>query len=117
MYKPNGGLKDVMMSWGHDEYLYQVLKHNNTTLPEEALYMIRYHSFYPWHTGGDYTHLTTEHDEEMKKHVKQFRYNIIYQYGVIENNFVNNLGFYGENDGVTLSQKTFCKCLRTSQIV
>jgi len=31
-----------MMSWGHDEYMYQVLKHNKTTLPEEALYMIRY---------------------------------------------------------------------------
>lgn len=33
-----------MMSWGHDEYMYQVLKHNKTTLPEEALYMIRYAS-------------------------------------------------------------------------
>jgi len=72
MYEPKCGLSKVMMSWGHDEYLYQVLKHNKTTLPDTALYMIRYHSFYPWHTGGDYTHLTTEQDDEMKKHVKEF---------------------------------------------
>jgi hypothetical protein len=42
VYKTNCGLENVMMSWGHDEYMYQVLKHNKTTLPEEALYMIRY---------------------------------------------------------------------------
>jgi len=41
MYKPNCGLENVIMSWGHDEYMYQVLRHNKTTLPEEALYMIR----------------------------------------------------------------------------
>ncbi len=29
------------MSWGHDEYLYQVLIHNKATLPKEGLYMIR----------------------------------------------------------------------------
>ena len=30
------------MSWGHDEYLFQILKPH---LPLPALYMIRYHSF------------------------------------------------------------------------
>jgi len=34
-------LDNVTMSWGHDEYLYRVLRHNSTTLPDEALYMIR----------------------------------------------------------------------------
>jgi hypothetical protein len=42
MYEPHCGLDKLMMSWGHDEYLYQVLKHNKTTLPEQALYMIRF---------------------------------------------------------------------------
>ena len=57
MYSPNCGLENVMMSWGHDEYLYRVLKnHKNCKLPEEALYMIRFHSFYPWHQSGDYSH-------------------------------------------------------------
>jgi len=40
VYEPNCGLKNVKMSWGHDEYLYQIMK---PYLPEEALYMIRYH--------------------------------------------------------------------------
>ena len=41
MYEPNCGLDKVYVSWGHDEYLYQVLKHNKSTLPEEGMYMIR----------------------------------------------------------------------------
>lgn len=61
------------MSWGHDEYLYQVLKHNKSTLPEEALRMIRFHSFYPWHAGGDYMHLCTEKDKEMMEWVLEFK--------------------------------------------
>ena len=41
------------MSWGHDEYLYLVVR-DQSTLPREALAMIRFHSFYPWHTEGAY---------------------------------------------------------------
>lgn len=49
MYSPKCGLDRCMMSWGHDEYLYRVLSNHPTcTLPEEALYIVRYHSFYPW---------------------------------------------------------------------
>jgi inositol oxygenase len=49
MYSPNCGLNQCLMSWGHDEYLYRVLNNHSTcTLPDEALYIIRYHSFYPW---------------------------------------------------------------------
>lgn len=73
IYEKNCGLENVLMSWGHDEYLYQVLKHNGTTIPEEGLYMIRFHSFYPWHTGGDYKHLTNEKDESMMKWVLEFK--------------------------------------------
>lgn len=73
MYEPNCGLDNLLMSWGHDEYLYRMLKHNKTTLPEQALNMIRFHSFYPWHSGGNYKHLTTEQDEnETKKWVLTF---------------------------------------------
>ncbi|KAJ9589623.1 hypothetical protein L9F63_017208, partial [Diploptera punctata] len=72
MYQPNCGLENVTLSWGHDEFLYQVLKHNKTTLPEEALYMIRFHSFYPWHSGGDYTHLTSEKDKKILPWVLEF---------------------------------------------
>lgn len=44
VYKPGCGLENVVMSWGHDEYMYQVCKNNNSTLPVQALYMIRYFS-------------------------------------------------------------------------
>lgn len=77
MYKPNCGLENLLMSWGHDEYMYNVLKHNKSTLPEHALNIIRFHSFYPWHTGGDYQHLCAPKDEETKKWVLTFnRYDL-----------------------------------------
>ncbi|KAA0200981.1 hypothetical protein HAZT_HAZT001585 [Hyalella azteca] len=41
MYKEGCGLDSILMSWGHDEYMYQVLKHNKSTLPQIALDMIR----------------------------------------------------------------------------
>jgi len=72
MYNPKCGLSNVMMSWGHDEYMYRVLKHNKTTLPDEALYMIRFHSFYPWHSGNDYYHLCEAKDVAMVPWIKEF---------------------------------------------
>ena len=57
------------MSWGHDEYLYHILK---DYLPEPALYMIRYHSFYSQHREGAYDHLMSAHDHEMFKWVEKF---------------------------------------------
>lgn len=69
IYKPNCGLKNVHMSWGHDEYLYQIVK---DYLPEPALYMIRYHSFYSQHREHAYEHLMDDHDREMFKWVDKF---------------------------------------------
>ncbi|MEO8404096.1 MAG: inositol oxygenase family protein [Chitinophagaceae bacterium] len=69
IYKPNCGLRNVHMSWGHDEYVYQMMKSN---LPEPALYMLRYHSFYSWHREGAYDHLLDDHDRDMLKWVKLF---------------------------------------------
>lgn len=72
------------------QYLYHVLK-NQSSLPEDALYMIRYHSFYPyvfpaplfarthahyliyrWHREGAYAHLTNEADERALAAVRAF---------------------------------------------
>lgn len=69
IYSPNCGLDNVSMSWGHDEYLYQMMKDH---LPEPALYMIRYHSFYSQHREHSYEHLMTKHDKEMFEWVKKF---------------------------------------------
>jgi len=72
LYQRGCGLNNLMMSWGHDEYLYQVLKHNGSTIPTEGLYAIRFHSFYPWHTGNDYEYFEDETDKRMKKWVNEF---------------------------------------------
>ncbi len=69
IYEPHCGLENVKMSWGHDEYLYQIMKDH---LPEPALYIIRYHSFYAQHKEGAYAHLMNEKDHEMFEWVKKF---------------------------------------------
>ena len=69
VYQPGCGLRNVHLSFGHDEYLYHVTKRY---LPEPALYMIRYHSFYPWHREGAYTNLMDRHDQEMLPWVQKF---------------------------------------------
>ncbi|KAL2074085.1 hypothetical protein VTL71DRAFT_7863 [Oculimacula yallundae] len=71
IYEKGCGMDNVMLSWGHDEYLYHVFK-DQSELPEEALAMIRYHSFYPWHTGGAYTYFMDEKDERMLEAVRAF---------------------------------------------
>lgn len=71
IYSPGCGLDKVMLSWGHDEYLYHIAK-EQSTLPDEALAMIRYHSFYPWHSAGAYQELMDDHDKEMLRAVKAF---------------------------------------------
>jgi inositol oxygenase len=69
IYEHGCGLKNVHMSWGHDEYLYQIVK---DYLPEPALYMIRYHSFYSQHREEAYNHLLDDHDREMFEWVHKF---------------------------------------------
>ena len=69
VYTEGCGLRNVHMSWGHDEYVYQMMKNY---LPESGLYMLRYHSFYAWHREGAYDHLLDDHDREMLKWVKLF---------------------------------------------
>lgn len=69
IYEPHCGLNNVHMSWGHDEYIYQLMK---DYIPEEGLYMLRYHSFYAQHRESAYDHLLNEHDQNMFKWVKLF---------------------------------------------
>lgn len=69
IYSEHCGLDQVDLSWGHDEYMYQVTR---DYLPEEALYMIRYHSFYPAHREGAYEYLMNDHDKEMFRWVREF---------------------------------------------
>ena len=72
MYPPHCGLKNLQFAYGHDEYMYQMLKHNKTTIPEEGLAMIRYHSCYPLHKEGEYKELLAPGDEELLEWVRAF---------------------------------------------
>ncbi|KAK7222869.1 hypothetical protein V2G26_010872 [Clonostachys chloroleuca] len=60
-----------MLSWGHDEYLYHIVK-DQSIIPTEGLAMIRYHFFSPWHREGAYHELMNDKDQEMLKAVLAF---------------------------------------------
>lgn len=72
IYSKGCGLDKCTVSYGHDEYLYQVLQRSGHNLPVEALYMIRYHSLYAWHRDGCYLDLENSMDRKMKQWVKKF---------------------------------------------
>lgn len=78
VYEQGCGLDRVHLSWGHDEYLYHVVK---DFLPEEALAMIRYHSFYAAHREGEYTHLMNARDRELMDWVRAFNPYDLYSKG------------------------------------
>jgi inositol oxygenase len=69
VYQENCGLDNVDLSWGHDEYIYMVTR---DYLPEEALYMLRYHSFYPGHLERAYDFLMDDKDRAMFEWVRKF---------------------------------------------
>ena len=74
IYDEHCGLDKVTLSWGHDEYMYLVARE---FLPAEALYMIRYHSFYPGHSSHAYDALFDDQDREMFDWVRRFnRYDL-----------------------------------------
>ena len=74
IYEYGCGLDKLNITFGHDEYLYQVLQQNNDKhrLSEKYMNIIRYHSFYPWHTGGNYYCFMKEKDKGILKDVNNF---------------------------------------------
>jgi inositol oxygenase len=78
VYERHCGLENVTLSFGHDEYLYHVTK---AYLPEEAQYIIRYHSCYPIHREGAYGHLMNKKDHLLFEAVKTFNPYDLYSKG------------------------------------
>jgi inositol oxygenase len=72
VYSEGCGLDNVLMSWGHDDYMCMVAKENKTTLPSAALFVIRYHSFYSLHKSGAYKYLLNAEDVENLKWLQIF---------------------------------------------
>lgn len=75
IYSQGCGLENVHMSWGHDEYLYHVVK---KYLPQEASYIIRYHSFYATHREDGYEYLRNDTDKKMLGWLKLFSHYDLY---------------------------------------
>ena len=72
IYEKNCGLDNLRISFGHDEYLYMVLKGNtNHKLDQKYLNIIRYHSFYPWHTHNSYKYFMNTEDITTLLNVKK----------------------------------------------
>jgi inositol oxygenase len=91
IYEEGCGLDRVHLSWGHDEYLYQVVREY---LPEEALAMIRYHSFYAAHREGAYAHLMTARDWELFAWVRAFNPYDLYSKGAARPDVARLRPFY-----------------------
>ena len=67
-----GGLANALVSWGHDEYMFQVLRQNSAAhaLPPRYWNAIRFHSLYAWHTHGYYRHLMSPADHATLRDVQ-----------------------------------------------
>ncbi|MEN9946475.1 MAG: inositol oxygenase [Pseudomonadota bacterium] len=75
-YQRHCGFDSAHMTWGHDEYLYQVML-KGSQICSEGLYLLRYHSFYPWHTPQTgviaYQELANDYDWHMLPLLKAFQ--------------------------------------------
>src|SRR3989441_1359112 len=78
IYKPNCGVENVHMSFGHDGYIAEVMK---PYLSDESLYILRFHSFYAWHRHGAYQYLENEKDKAMLEWVRKFNPYDLYSKG------------------------------------
>lgn len=95
VYEAGCGLDNLELAWGHDEYLYQVLKnHKENTIPAEGMVMIRYHSFYPWHTGGSYRQFMNTTDEKYLELIKDFNQYDLYTKSPVVPNYEELRPYY-----------------------
>jgi inositol oxygenase len=93
VYDEQCGLDKVNLSWGHDEYLYHVTKNY---LPEEAQYMIRYHSWYSAHREMDYQFLMSDHDMQMMDWVRKFNPYDLYSKSAVKPDFDQLKPYYDD---------------------
>jgi inositol oxygenase len=73
IYQKHCGLDNCIVSFGHDEYMYKILRCNGCIIPEEGYYIIRFHSMYCYHSGEAYICLMNEKDKEMLPFVQEFQ--------------------------------------------
>jgi len=71
-YQANCGLENVSLMWAGCEFIYYLLRHNSTSLPEEAFAMIRFFLLGDWHEHREYSSLTNADDEDMLPFIQEF---------------------------------------------
>ena len=71
VYRRGCGFSSMLFT-GHDELIYHALRASDHRLPEWALYVLRFHSFYPWHTHGAYSAYADEVDHAYLPHLLEF---------------------------------------------
>jgi len=81
------------MSFGHDGYIAEVMK---PYLPVQSLYMLRFHSFYPWHRHGAYDHLANAQDRAMLEWVLKFNGYDLYSKGHAKPDLLELKPYYDE---------------------
>lgn len=98
IYNKNCGLDNLIISFGHDEYLYQILRQNkNHKISNRSMNIIRYHSFYPWHSNGEYRRFMNDSDYETLKDVNHFNNYDLYSKEDKEFNLTEEIIQYYDN--------------------
>ena len=107
IYNNGVGIDNLHCSWGHDEYLYTILSSpkNPNKLPEEALYIARFHSLYAYHDKEEYFHFQSEKDKKMFPILKTFnKYDLyskcdeIYDTNKLKDYYIGLINKFFEND-------------------
>lgn len=77
IYEEGCGLDNLVISFGHDEYLARVLTDamadGACTFPPEALHIVKYHSAYVIHTAGEYGYFLSDRDRRWMPVLHAFR--------------------------------------------
>ena len=75
-YDPGCGIENTIRTVGHDDYLAfaleDMVERGECTLPSESIFIVRFHSLFPWHSNNDYEDLENAKDRRMKKIVQRF---------------------------------------------
>ncbi|CAK4666452.1 unnamed protein product [Aphanomyces euteiches] len=66
-YEMQGGMAQAVMPWTPDEYLYRVLQGNDTSLPTEAIDIVRFQSCHPWYLHDEYADMAGVDDLDTKE--------------------------------------------------
>lgn len=85
-YEQNCGLDNIIFSFSHDNYLYDVCKHNKCLIDDDFLKIIKYHSAYVIHKENEYEYLLNDDDFKIRDLCKQFSYSDLYNK---DNNKIN----------------------------